>query len=112
MSMPILNLNEFFSELLPSERRKIIEPTLTRYGIAMVIGEMHWSLSTGTPFAASSSKNYRRFFRKISAGITVFYGRKTAVNFNSQGKFYDNGASAVLRRLTVESAELPAILEK
>ena len=36
----------------------------------------------------------------------------TAVNFNSQQKFYNNGASAVLRRLTAVSAELPAMLEK
>ena len=48
----------------------------------------------------------------ISAGMTAFRRKIAAVNLNSQQKFYDNGASAVLRRLTAVSAELPAILEK
>ena len=56
--------------------------------------------------------NKNDFFCKISAGITAFRWKIAAVNLNSQEKFYDNGASAVLRRLTAVSAELPAILEK
>ena len=35
-----------------------------------------------------------------------------AVSLNCQKKFRDKGASAVLRSLTVVSAELPAIMEK
>ena len=56
--------------------------------------------------------NLNEFFCKISAGITVFRWKIAAVNLNSQEKFYDNGASVVLRRLAAVSAELPAILEK
>ena len=56
--------------------------------------------------------NLNEFFCKISAGITAFRLKIAAVNLSSQEKFYDNGASAVLRRLTAVSAELPAISEK
>ena len=42
------------------------------------------------------------FFKKL-------YRKIAAVNFKSEQKFYDNGASTVLCRIT---AELPAILEK
>ena len=56
--------------------------------------------------------NLNEFFWNIPAGITVFCGKIAAVNLNSQEKFYDNSASAVLRRLAAVSAELPAILEK
>ena len=35
-----------------------------------------------------------------------------SVNLNSQEKFYNNGALAVLRRLAPLSVELPVILEK
>ena len=51
-------------------------------------------------------------FCRLSAEITAFLLRKQAVNSNSLQKFYDNGASAVLRRLTTVSAEIPAFLEK
>ena len=111
--------------MFPSERWTIVEPLLTkdeRHGIAMAIngppgnvmtiGELHSSLSTGTPFSAKVSKNILASFGKISAGITAFLWKIAAVNLNSQKKFYDNGASVVLRRLAAVSAELPAILEK
>ena len=70
----------------------------------------------GTVFSASVLKKiqkiYRRFFVRYRVGTTAFRWKIAAVNFNSQQKFYDNGASAVLRRLTGVSAELPVILEK
>ena len=44
--------------------------------------------------------------------MTAFRWKIAAVNLNSQEKFYDNGASVVLRRLAAVSAELPAMLEK
>ena len=56
--------------------------------------------------------NLNELFCKISAEITAFRSKIAAVNFNSLQKFYDNGASAVIRRLTAVSAELPLILEK
>ena len=75
----------------------------------MTIGKLHWSLGTGTPFSASVSKKLPALFCRISTGIIVFRRKIATVNLNSQEKFYDKGASAVLRRLT---AVLPAILEK
>ena len=63
-------------------------------------------------FFTSVLKNIPAFFRKISAGITTFRWKIVAVNLNSQQKSYDNGASAVLSRLTAVSAELLAILKK
>ena len=56
--------------------------------------------------------NLKQFFCNISPGITAFRWKIAAVNLNSQEKFYDNGASAVLRRLAAVSAELSAILDK
>ena len=44
--------------------------------------------------------------------MTAFRWKIAAVNLNSQEKFYDNGASAVLRKLAAVSAELLAISEK
>ena len=59
-----------------------------------------------------TKKIYRGVFCKISTEITAFRWKIAAVNLNCQLKFYDNGASAVLRTLTAVSAELPAVLEK
>ena len=56
--------------------------------------------------------NLNEFFCKISAEITAFRWNTAAVNLNSQEKFYDNGASGVLRRLAAVSVELPTILQK
>ena len=56
--------------------------------------------------------NSNELFRKISAEITAYRWKIAAVNLNSQEKFSDNGASAILGRLAAVSAELPAILEK
>ena len=125
MNMSTLNLNEFFSEMFLSEQWTIVEQFLARderhgialaidgpFGNVMTIGELHWSLSTGTPISAAVSKNIPVFLCKISAGITAFRWKIAAVNLDSQEKFYENGASVVLRRLAVVSAELPAILEK
>ena len=66
MNVPILNLNDFFSEMSPSERWTIVEPLLAkdgRHGVAMAIdeppgkvmtiGKLHWSLSTGTSFSTT-----------------------------------------------------------
>ena len=53
--------------------------------------------------------NIPAFFWRRSAGITAFLWKIVAVNLNSQQKFYDNSASAVLWRLAAVSA---AILEK
>ena len=60
--------------MFPSERWTIVETSLVRdgrHGIAMAIdeppgnvmtmGELHWSLSTGTPCSASVSKNISAF---------------------------------------------------
>ena len=66
----------------------------------------------GTPFLNQFQKNIPSFFCRISARIATFPRKIVAVNLNSQQKFYDNGALAVLRRLTTVSAELPALLEK
>ena len=68
-------LEHIFSKKFPSERWTIVEPSLTRdgrHGIAMpidgspgnvlTIGELHWSLSTSTPFSASVSKKYTGLF--------------------------------------------------
>ena len=63
-------------------------------------------------FSASVLKNVQSFFSEISAGTTAFFKKKSAVNINSHYKFHDNGASAVLSRLTAVSAELPAIFKK
>ena len=63
-------------------------------------------------FLQKYQKNILASFGKISAGITTFNWKIAAVNLKSQEKFYDNGASAVLRRLAAVSAELLAILEK
>ena len=56
--------------------------------------------------------NLHEFFCEISAGIRLFVWKIAAVNLNSQEKFYDNGPSAVLRRLAAVSAELTTMLEK
>ena len=52
------------------------------------------------------------YFWRISAGITAFLRKIALVNLNFHKKFYDNGASAFLSRLTAVSVELLAILEK
>ena len=59
-----------------------------------------------------SMLNLNELFCKISAGITALLWKIAAVNLNSQEKFYDNGASSVLRRLAAVSAKLLTILEK
>ena len=73
MNMSILNLT-IFSEMFSIEQLTIAEPLLVRderHGIAMVtdgppgnvmaIGEPHMSLSRGTPFSATVSKNIPAF---------------------------------------------------
>ena len=65
-----------------------------------------------TPFSASVSKNFTRFFLWDVGGRNGFSLKIAAVNFRSLQKFYDNGASGVLRRLTAVSAEIPAIIKK
>ena len=55
----------------------------------MTIGKPLWSLSRGTLFSVTLSKNITAFFCKISAGITAFRRKIAAVNLNSQEKFYD-----------------------
>ena len=64
-------------------------------------------------FFCFSIKNfYRRVFLWDIGGNNGFsLKKKAAVKLNSLQKFYDNGALAVLRKLTAVSAELPAILE-
>ena len=60
MNISILNLNEFFFRNVSSQQWTIAESSLARDGrhgvamaidghpgIAMTIGELHWSLSTG-----------------------------------------------------------------
>ena len=111
--------------MFPCEQRTIVETSLAkdgRYEVVMAIDgphrnvmticEVHWSLSTGTLFSVSVSKNRPAFSCKILAGITAFCLKIAAVNLNSQKKFYDNGASVLLRRITAVSAELPAIYRK
>ena len=66
----------------------------------------------GMPFPASVSKNFTGAVLWDISGNNGFSLKKAVVNLNSQQNFYDNDASAVLRRLTAVSAELPAILEK
>ena len=74
MNMSILNLNELF---LKCFHLTIVEPFLARderHGIAMAIdgppgnvmtlSELHWSLSTGTLFSATISKNILAFFER------------------------------------------------
>ena len=63
-------------------------------------------------FLHQYQKKMQAFFCEISAGLMAFRWKIVAVNLNSQQKFYGNGVSPVLRRLTAESAELSAILEK
>ena len=114
-------LERIFSEMFSSERWTIVEPLLAMDerngivmaicgppGIVMSIGDSHWSLSRGTPFSATISKITPALFSKISAGITAFCWKIAVVNLISQGKFYDNGAWVVFKRL----ATVSAILEK
>ena len=81
----IFQLERFFSGMLPSERWTIIEPFLAKVerngivmaiggapGNVMTIGELHWSLSTGTLFPATVSENIPAFLCNISPGITIF----------------------------------------
>ena len=59
-----------------------------------------------------TSLNFNEVFRKMSAGKIAFRRKLSAVNINSQKKFYDNGPSVVLKSLGTVSAELPVILER
>ena len=60
-------------------------------------------------FLFNGIKNYNGYFCGTSAGIRVFPWEKTAVNLNFREKFYENGASVVLRRRMAISTELPAM---
>ena len=62
-------------------------------------------------FFCNSIKKYIGFFYTISARRTAFHWKIAVVNHFSQKKFYDKGASVVLRRLTAVSADLPTSLE-
>ena len=68
MNVPILNLNELFSEMSPSERWTIVEPLLARDGPpgnVMTIGKALES-QYGYVFFGNIIKKYTRFFfRKV-----------------------------------------------
>ena len=86
----------------------LLEQKTVQCFLLFVYGNLVFRL--GTPFSAPLSKNIPVFFCVISAW--KFRRKIAAVSCNSQEKFHDNSASGVLRRVTVVSAELPAILEK
>ena len=56
--------------------------------------------------------NLNECFWQITVGITAFRWKIAVVNLNSHENFYDNGASAVLRRVVAVSVDLPVILQK
>ena len=70
-----------------------------------------------SPYASNSrlsahGHNVAHLTGSTTAEITAFREKIAAVNLNSLQKFYDTRTSVVVRRLTVVSAELLAILEK
>ena len=77
---------------------------------AFLVGKS--GIPIGLVFFFVSTINIPAFFQETSAGRTAFLEEIAAVKINSQQKFYDNGASAVLSRLVAVSPELTAILEK
>ena len=107
-----LDFSTFFTDFSRRRFRCTIASILKQKTLQRIFFRGNLVFRLGTPSFASVSKNFTGGFCGILAEKTAFREKLAAVNLNSQQNFYDNGASAVHRRLTAVSVKLLAILEK